>query len=1349
MKNSVFTSTKLTTFVLMFLGLFTSAQTPQQIQKITSLYDKTYLQELADQSLQKSEKEKKAALAYAQLRNIPISYTTKEGSYVELQYMLKDGTLIYYQTHNADASAATRANHLNSGGSTGLNLDGLDMIAYVWDEGHPRVTHQEFDSPSGMDRVLLIDTASEGDSISLNSHATHVTGTIAASGVDTLAKGMAPQAGVKAYKWNDDLGEATLAALDGMLISNHSYGYGPLNSNFYGAYMERSRNWDNLLYNAPYYLMVNSAGNNGLNDTINRNPLAPDYDKLSGFGTSKNNLVVANADVLVGEEGNITSAEIFRTSSQGPTDDLRIKPDITGQGVRVKSSYARSDNDYQEVTGTSMAAPNITGSLLLLQQYYNRLNETFMRAATLKGLALHTADDVGAVGPDAISGWGLLNAKKAAETILNNGSGSLIQELIISQGQTITITVEADSINDLMASISWTDYPGIINTVLNSPIPALMNDLDIRVEGDSIYKPWRLVTHNENAKDGDNTKDPFERVDIENASGTYTITITLKDTSFSASQAFSLVVTGIEPIQCGVAVPINIEVHEIDKTSAFVTWDMILMTNYDLRYREIGTTPWIEISDVPTNYYQLTGLNRSTEYEVAVRSRCSEGNPSGYSEAVNFITLEYCVSASEEEDESVPFYISNVKLNTIDNTSEQTHYSDFTDQSTELVAGQTYTFSVNATEPLNFPASYSVWIDYNGNGYWEDEGEQVFTAITNSYTDAAGTFTVPIGNDLLSTRMRVSMVFAPSPPEPCDFFRYGEVEDYTIHLRLPTDFIYENNEWTPTDPAGVSTSMDNIQVLNGTAIFSTDISANNIDIESGASLYVEKVLTLAGNLTIDGDLIFVSTAIGNGELAALPSNSRITGNATVQRYMSDRRSYRMVTSAVTTATSIHANWQEDASSNTDNPAPGFGIHITGSTADQHNGFDGTATGAPSMYYLPDGTQAFAAIENTEKKTLVAGEAYLMFVRGNRNIDLTDNNAHSATILRAKGLLYFGPHATSYTAEAEDFVMFGNPYQSAVDMASVLENSTDVNTNQFYLYDPTLADFGCYITVELSDPTPNRYLQPGQAAQVEATGSNVQINFTESDKAPGNFTVTHRSTGFGTDKLAVQLFTTENFNIEGPVHDSFIIRFDESHSNDVTFSDAVKPMNFYENLGINNNGTYLSIERRAMPEEGEVYPLYSSGYQHADYTLKLTLDGLDASFLYLDDYFMGSSTLLESGDTTYNFTVDKTNPLSIATDRFAIRTEARLDVDDHHMLAGIRLYPNPLDDNTFYINAPNLNGETVFISINDMLGREVFNTEQIFSGTTLKVELSQGLSSGVYIVNLSSKGAERSLRIIKK
>merc|ERR1711974_194031 len=137
-----------------------------------------------------------------------------------------------------------------------------------------------------------------------------------------------------------------------------------------------------------------------------------------GHSTSKNNLVVANGqDANVNADGSLNSVVINSSSSEGPTDDLRIKPDITGNGTGVYSTDSDSNSDYATLTGTSMASPNVTGTLLLLQQHFSSLNGSFMRAATLKGLALHTADDAGIVGPDAVYGWGLLNAKAAAEVI--------------------------------------------------------------------------------------------------------------------------------------------------------------------------------------------------------------------------------------------------------------------------------------------------------------------------------------------------------------------------------------------------------------------------------------------------------------------------------------------------------------------------------------------------------------------------------------------------------------------------------------------------------------------------------------------------------------------------------------------------------------------------------------------------------------------------------------------------------------------------------------------------------------------------------------------------------------------
>ena len=193
-----------------------------------------------------------------------------------------------------------------------------------------------------------------------------------------------------------------------------------------------------------------------------------------------------------------------------------------------------------------MASPNVAGTLLLLQQHYSNLNGNLMRAASLKGLALHTADDAGISGPDAVFGWGLMNAKRAAETLSTAGTGeSMVEELTLNSGDTYSITVASDGTNPLLASISWTDIAGREVTATNSNTPVLVNDLDIRVsKGSTTFEPYRLTGVNSNGT-GDNRVDPFERIDVGNASGTYTITVTHKGSLSSGSQNYTLIVTGI------------------------------------------------------------------------------------------------------------------------------------------------------------------------------------------------------------------------------------------------------------------------------------------------------------------------------------------------------------------------------------------------------------------------------------------------------------------------------------------------------------------------------------------------------------------------------------------------------------------------------------------------------------------------------------------------------------------------------------------------------------------------------------------------------------------------------------
>ncbi|WP_165731366.1 S8 family serine peptidase [Polaribacter sp. 20A6] len=539
--------------LFLFLASFSLVgQNSKEKQFIIKDYDLTKLENLKEEFSTKFREEKKNATLLATQKGWKLKYKDPKGSYYELMRVSEEGTPLYYKTYNVDAAISTRTNYLHNNGGLGLNVEGQGMTAYVWDGGIARATHQEYDGDGGDDRFSVGDLSTE-----LNFHAAHVMGTIISSGFEPAAKGMAPKAKGIGNDWNNDLSEATLAASNGMLVSNHSYGIAArdddnevqIPSYYFGAYISTSRNWDNLMYNAPYYLMVVAAGNDGNDNTANEAPLegGAAFDKLTSWSTTKNSLVIANGqDALIDANGALLSVTRNTSSSQGPTDDLRIKPDIMGNGSSLYSTYDSADNAYNTISGTSMASPNVTGSLLLLQQYYKETYGSFMKAATLKGLALHTADDTDMVGPDANTGWGLMNTKVAAETITKKGFESWISEEVLTNGNSYSVTVNSDGLNPLLASISWTDKPGVVSTgIVNDATASLVNDLDIKITRDGVeYKPWRLTGVSSNEK-GDNLVDPYERVDVTNpTSGEYTITVTHKGT-LAEAQNFSLIVTGV------------------------------------------------------------------------------------------------------------------------------------------------------------------------------------------------------------------------------------------------------------------------------------------------------------------------------------------------------------------------------------------------------------------------------------------------------------------------------------------------------------------------------------------------------------------------------------------------------------------------------------------------------------------------------------------------------------------------------------------------------------------------------------------------------------------------------------
>ncbi len=780
-------SSVITFILLMLTSTLTFSQTPEQLSKIIEATNVSKLKKLERKHAKNAAQQKEAALEAAMIHGWEtIIEDSSDRTYTELQKVTQDGSIpIYYTTfNNTDASISTRTNHLNSMGSLGLSLDGQNMKAHVWDGGHARVEHQEFENADGSSRVTIKDPELLVPNFG-SYHGSHVIGTVAAAGVAPDAKGMAPQALIDSYDWNNDVGEAAAAAANGMLISNHSYGLrGALVPEvFFGGYTEISRDWDEIQYNAPYYLMVVAAGNDGTQNSINDFPLEgnPLYDKLTGHAVSKNNLTIANAlDAIIDDKGNMTSVSINISSSQGPTDDYRVKPDLAGNGTLLYSPVHLTNDHYDMLSGTSMASPNVAGSLLLLQQHYADLHGDFMRAATLKGLALHTADDAGPVGPDAVFGWGLVNAKAAVETISDADNGSIVDELTLSNGASYSITVEASGEVPLMASISWTDPAGTIQTEINDNTPSLVNDLDITIsQGGTTYRPYRLTGVTSNAT-GDNTVDPYERIDIANASGTYTITVRHKGTLSGGTQNYSLVVTGLSstPGACAANTPTGISTHDIKDVSALINWPVQSATTHDLRYRQTGTTAWTT-ETIDGYAYTISGLAPETSYDVQVRSSCHDGTTSGYSSSTTFITTKpiYCRTLGYP-DRTI---IGHVSLGDIDHASSNYNgYADFTHISTDLVKGETNTIIITKDRYESYAFSFGVYIDYNQNGSFEDEGELVWSMDnSNTISVVRGNFTVPAWALEGPTRMRVSMAYG-GVPHPCLIYFAGDAEDYTV-----------------------------------------------------------------------------------------------------------------------------------------------------------------------------------------------------------------------------------------------------------------------------------------------------------------------------------------------------------------------------------------------------------------------------------------------------------------------------------------------------------------------------------------------------------------------------------------
>lgn len=140
---------------------------------------------------------------------------------------------------------------------------------------------------------------------------------------------------------------------------------------------------------------------------------------------------------------------------------------------------------------------------------------------------------------------------------------------------------------------------------------------------------------------------------------------------------------------------------------------------------------------------------------------------------------DYCESGSSA---SHGLAIGRVAIGAFENKSgAEFGYSDFTDQIVSLNPGESIFFELDPIGPFGGSSvRFTLWIDYNKDKDFDDPGEQVFSSNTRMTGTLYQTFSIPEGLQG-ETRMRITMNLF-GQPGPCDGYRFGETEDYTVHF---------------------------------------------------------------------------------------------------------------------------------------------------------------------------------------------------------------------------------------------------------------------------------------------------------------------------------------------------------------------------------------------------------------------------------------------------------------------------------------------------------------------------------------------------------------------------------------
>ncbi|WP_179336660.1 LamG-like jellyroll fold domain-containing protein [Winogradskyella ludwigii] len=541
-----------------------------------------------------------------------------------------------------------------------------------------------------------------------------------------------------------------------------------------------------------------------------------------------------------------------------------------------------------------------------------------------------------------------------------------------------------------------------------------------------------------------------------------------------------------------------------------------------------------------------------------------------------------------------------------------------------------------------------------------------------------------------------------------------------VNIVCSITYTFNNDVWSPNNPSGLATALDDIIVTSGNAAINSNTSANTVTVEAGASLTLDAALTAT-------DITLNSTSTSYSSLL-IGASGNVSGTINYNRFVnSNSLGNDLISSPLSGET-----WSNFLSSEN-------------ATALLDNG------GTPIIYAFAPFDKTTGDYENYDSNTtaiLSSGKGYRAAT------DTGETLTFSGTVPTDVSVNIMNT-ATAYS----QWNLVGNPYPSYINVHAFLNHEVDTGISNLDLFtNASAAIYGYNANEEnswtiynLANTTVSTVIAPGQGFFVSADGtyeSAYNLEFTTAMQTIGTSDdfIAGRNADLELIYLTIDLSSNTNTNTNTNTYNTDVYfnanaseGLDKGYDAEL-WGTVVPEFSIYSHLVQDNTGKPIALQTLNATSLSNIsIPLGVHANLGEQITFSISETTLPATVnVFLDDVLTNTSTLLNNSD----YTITPSTDLS-GTGRFFLRTtEEALSITDNNFDAINIFYEKRAKD---VLISGRIQNNTV-VEVYDMQGRKVLSS--LLDSTVLENRIHvASLNAGVYLVHLKNSSEQKTQKII--